>query len=84
MTIVRLEPDPHTAAQTLLPWYATQRLDADDLAFVEAHLAGCASCRAELAVEAQLRALQAQASDARPVGDADHGWNALRRAHRGR
>lgn len=75
MTIVRFETDPHTTVQSLLPWYAARRLDAEDLALVEGHLATCASCRAELDVDNRLRVLLA---DGTPDGDVDQGWRAMR------
>ncbi|MBS0444311.1 MAG: zf-HC2 domain-containing protein [Proteobacteria bacterium] len=76
MSIVRFETDVHTTVQALLPWYATRQLDADDLALVESHLAGCERCRAELGVETQLRALQAEAPTG-PLPDVDRGWQTL-------
>jgi len=75
VTIVRFETDPHTTVQSLLPWYATRRLDADDLALVETHLATCPSCRAELDIDNRLRVLM---SDAPPAGDTDQAWRAMR------
>ena len=42
-------PDTHAEAWALLPWHANGRISADDREWVEAHVAGCAECRAELA-----------------------------------
>jgi hypothetical protein len=42
-------------ASRLLPWFATGRLAAEDVTRVEAHLAGCAICRAELDEQRTLR-----------------------------
>jgi hypothetical protein len=41
-------PDTHAEAWALLPWLANGRIAADDREWVEAHVAGCAECRAEL------------------------------------
>lgn len=38
-------------AARLLPWFATGRLDADDVARVQAHLATCAVCRTDLVAQ---------------------------------
>jgi anti-sigma factor RsiW len=45
---------PHDQAEELLPWYATGQLDEPDRERVEAHLAECADCRAQVALERQL------------------------------
>jgi anti-sigma factor RsiW len=42
-------PDTHAEAWALLPFLANGRIAADDREWVEAHVAGCAECRAELA-----------------------------------
>jgi anti-sigma factor RsiW len=49
--IIRLRGSPHEQAQQLLPWYVNGTLEADEAALVEAHLAECAECRADLAAE---------------------------------
>ena len=56
--ILHLEPDPHVATQRLLPWYLTGRLDTAEHDAVEAHLAQCPECRAELETERQWQLLQ--------------------------
>jgi hypothetical protein len=42
-------PDTHAEAWALLPWLANGRIAAEDREWVEAHVQGCAECRAELA-----------------------------------
>ncbi len=49
--------DCDSEAARLLPWFATGRIDADDAARVQAHLASCATCRADLAAQRQWRDL---------------------------
>lgn len=44
-------PDTHAEAWALLPWLANGRIDAGDREWVEAHVASCAECRAELAAQ---------------------------------
>ena len=56
--ILHLEPDPHAAVQRLLPWYLTGRLETTEHDAVEAHLAQCPECRAELETERQWQLLQ--------------------------
>jgi hypothetical protein len=79
MNIVHLDPEGHARVQSLLPWYVTGRLEGAEHAEVEQHLAGCARCRAELALERQLRS--AHAEDAEPADEAaaDRGFARLRR-----
>ena len=76
-TVVRLGTDPHQAVQALLPWYVAGGLARAEVEEVEAHLAGCASCQAELAWERKL--LVAQAAPGRPGGDVERGLAALHR-----
>lgn len=75
MNVLHLDAHGHDRIQTLLPGYAASRLSAAEQAEVDAHLAGCARCRAELAFDHALRALPAEP----PVTDVDAGWAALRR-----
>jgi len=56
--ILKLEPDPHAVVQRLLPWYLTGRLETAEHDTVEAHLAQCPECRAELETERQWQLLQ--------------------------
>jgi hypothetical protein len=44
-------PDTHAEAWALLPWLVNGRIDASDREWVEAHVAGCAECRAELTAQ---------------------------------
>jgi hypothetical protein len=59
--------DRHEAAQLLLPWFVTDRLDVAEGAEVAAHLDECEACRADLAIERRLAAaVMAQRGDATP------------------
>ncbi len=71
--IISLGRDPHEKMRKLLPWYVTGRLDAEEIAALEAHLADCLDCTAELEAE---RALGAQVAGL-PM-DMERGWSALR------
>ena len=75
MKVVPLDTDVHHAVQALLPWYLTQRLDSEDVARVEAHLASCPECRAELEVERRLQAAQPLSSER---GDVERGLARMR------
>ena len=44
-------PDTHAEAWALLPWLANGRIQPADREWVEAHLQGCADCRAEFAAQ---------------------------------
>jgi predicted anti-sigma-YlaC factor YlaD len=70
--IIRLRGSPHEQTQELLPWYVNGTLEADESALVDAHLAECGECRADLELE---RALGRQVASL-PV-DAERGWAAL-------
>lgn len=67
---------PHHEAHVLLPWYAIDRLDMDERALVEAHLAECAICSDELASERALARLMR--ADEGTLPSVDTGWAALR------
>ena len=54
--VLQLDSDEHGRAQALLPWVANGTLDAAELAEVEAHLAECARCRADLEFQRLVRA----------------------------
>ena len=60
--VVALDADTHQAVQALLPWYLDDRLEPDERARLETHLAGCAHCRAELDWERRLQALMTEAA----------------------
>ena len=85
-SILPFEGRRHAEAQRLLPWLLTGRLDDDERAWLEPHVAGCGECRGELE---QLRALQdacfegdapsADSGDAFAASSAaDRGWRRLR------
>lgn len=81
MTVLPLDREAHDAVQMLLPWYLTRRLEPQEQALVERHLAVCAHCRAELAFERRLKAALAEL----PAGDqAEQGLARLRPQLRGR
>jgi len=71
--VIRLPGDAHQQTQSLLPWYINGTLDDGEVAAVEAHLADCAECRADLTAE---RTIGADMS-AIPT-DVERGWNAMR------
>ena len=73
--ILRLEPDPHAAVQRLLPWYLTGRLETAEHDAVEAHLAQCPECRAELETERQWQLLQ---PGHHAQVDVEDGWARMR------
>ncbi len=54
-SILPFEGRRHAEAQRLLPWLLNGRLDDDERAWLEPHVAGCGDCRRELE---QLRALR--------------------------
>ena len=58
-------PDTHAEAWALLPWLANGRIQASDREWVEAHVAGCAECRAEVAAQ-RMVATQIQRDVASP------------------
>jgi len=76
-TVLPLDGDGHHAVQTLLPWYVSGRLDRADVADVEAHLAGCAQCRDELAWERKMFVAQTTA-DRNDMQGAERGLALLR------
>lgn len=51
---IHAERDEHREAEELLPWYATGQLDAADRARVDVHLASCAACQRQVAMERRL------------------------------
>ncbi|MBO9647770.1 MAG: zf-HC2 domain-containing protein [Variovorax sp.] len=75
--VVQLGADLHQKVQALLPWYVGEGLDAEERASVEAHIAECPRCQAELAWEREVHALYAQSTPA-ASGDADQGFALLR------
>jgi hypothetical protein len=71
--IIRLGGAKHFEMKSLLPWYVNGTLSPEESAKLEAHLADCAECRAELELE---RTLNAQISDL-PSG-VEQGWASMR------
>lgn len=64
-------PDTHAEAWDLLPWLASGRLQPAEREWVEAHVQGCAACRAELETQRTLCAtLQASGASA-PAGSGE-------------
>jgi anti-sigma factor RsiW len=71
--IIRLQDELHARTQGLLPWYVNGTLDAAEREAVDAHLAQCAECSADVRRE---HALAAQIAE---LGiDTDHGWDKMR------
>jgi len=69
--ILSTSDERHEEVQLLLPWYATDRLDADERAAVAAHLAECEACRSDLATERRLAAaVSAERDDVAPAWEA--------------
>jgi anti-sigma factor RsiW len=56
-------PDTHAEAWALLPWLANGRIAAEEREWVEAHVAGCAECRAELASQRLMASQMAREGD---------------------
>ena len=71
--VIPLAGDRHQQVQSLLPWYVNGTLAEDEAAAVEAHLAECDECRADLKTELALGREVAVASI-----DVDQGWTAMR------
>jgi anti-sigma factor RsiW len=66
--------DAHREALLLLPWHVSGALDEVEQARVEAHLADCAECRAELALERRLATeVVAMSPESEPA------WEAMQR-----
>lgn len=75
--VVQLGADLHQKVQALLPWYVGEGLDAEERARVEAHIAECPRCQAELDWEREVHALYAQSTPT-ASGDVDLGFALLR------
>lgn len=73
--IIRLHGNQHDETQRLLPWYVSRQLDAVEFAAVDAHLAECAECRADLAWEQRMTAEM----DTLPLPAAAEDWEDLPR-----
>ena len=70
--IIKLHGDRHLEIQALLPWYVIGRLDPDERGEVEAHLAECNECQAELKFDRQL-----DLAIASLPADVELGWAAM-------
>lgn len=70
--IIKLRNSPHDEVQELLPWLVNGTLAPEEAEKLEAHLADCAECRAELEAERQLAAAVA----AMPL-DTESGWERM-------
>lgn len=66
--IVPLDTNTHQAVQALLPWFVRERLHGAEREQVEAHLASCPHCQAELESERRLQAAHRQLGDGFPAG----------------
>ena len=62
-------PDTHAEAWALLPWVANGRIAGEDREWVEAHVTGCAECRAELASQRLVASQMSSAVDQPVVGN---------------
>ncbi len=56
MTVLPFDREGHARVQSLLPWYVNGRLEDHERAAVDAHLARCPRCRADLEAERRLHA----------------------------
>lgn len=54
--VVPWRGEAHEAMRALLPWYVNGTLEADEQAEVEAHLATCAECQADVRFQQRLEA----------------------------
>jgi hypothetical protein len=64
-------PDTHAEAWSLLPWLATGRVQPADREWLDAHVAGCAECRAELHTQRMIAAPMRAAGEAPAASAAD-------------
>ncbi len=71
-------PDTHAEAWALLPWLANGRVEASDREWLEAHVAGCEACRAEVAAQRKLAtAMNRDASPEATGTDEQRSFNRL-------
>ena len=69
--VVPIHRDAHRETLLLLPWHVTGALGEAEQARIEAHLADCAECRAELALERRLASeVVALSPESEPAWDA--------------
>ncbi|NEX64756.1 anti-sigma factor family protein [Noviherbaspirillum galbum] len=72
--IVNLNLSTHRTVQELLPWYVNGQLAGSELSLVHEHLQTCTQCRADVAWQAQLRAIEPMET---PVPDVDAAWRQM-------
>ena len=71
-------PDTHAEAWALLPWLANGRIQASDREWVEAHVAGCEECRAEVAAQRKMAtAMNRDATPEEAATDEQRSFNRL-------
>lgn len=75
-------PDTHAEAWALLPWLANGRIAPEEREWLEAHVAGCAECRAELGAQRKVAqsmstSLHAGADVPAPASDEQKSFNKL-------
>jgi hypothetical protein len=76
--VLPIDSAEHQAVQLLLPWHGNAMLSASETARIDAHVAGCPRCQADLAWQARLRAAAVDAVAAQPA-PFDRRWTALRK-----
>ena len=67
----------HDEARRLLPWLANGTLEPGERAWLQQHLEACAQCRRDLEEQQALLAMLADRVE--DTGDADAGWQRMRR-----
>lgn len=78
--VLPIDSAEHQAVQLLLPWHGNAMLSASEAARVEAHVAECPRCQADLGWQARFRLASADAVPAaRPPSELDRRWVALRK-----
>ena len=71
-------PDTHAEAWALLPWLANGRIQSSDREWVEAHVAGCEECRAEVAAQRMMAtAMNRDATPETAATDEQRSFNRL-------
>ena len=75
--VLPIDGAEHQAVQLLLPWHGNAMLSASEAARVEAHVAECARCQADLAWQSRLRLAPVDAGTAEPPSF-DRRWGTLR------
>ena len=76
--VLPIDGAEHQAVQLLLPWHGSDMLEASEVARVEAHVAQCPRCQADLAWQARLRLASVDAAPAE-LPPFDIRWAALRK-----